>query len=280
MSRCKHWCFTVYADEVKFFFDAVYCIFGNEKCPTTGRWHKQGYVVFESNKRLTALKKLDSSAHFEPKRGTVQQAIDYCKKDGDYYEFGTPPVEERSNANVYGECIKLARSGDLRTIADEYPGQYLRYKRTFEELVEFDCTSLDEPRGYWIMGQPGTGKDSNVMKLKPFVKSHNKWWDGYNGEDYVLLSDLDKNDAKWIGTYLKIWTDRYPFNAEFKGGSRMICPKRFYVTSNYPIEYLFDTEPFLCDAFKRRFHIINFDTGVIVKRPRIDFVDKVDFIDF
>lgn len=281
MAYCKHWCFTVFADEVSFFDDdnVQYCIFGNEKCPKTGRWHKQGYVCFKNRCRLTALKKLDSTAHFEVKRGTVREATDYCKKDGDYYEFGEYPVEERSNASVYKKCIDLAESGDIESIKNDYPGQFLRYKRTFEGLLKYPLFELIEPRGYWIVGSPGCGKDTNVMRLNPFVKAHNKWWDGYKGEKYVLLSDFTRKDAEYLTTYLLQWTDRYPFTAEYKGGSMKISPERFYVTSNFIMDVIFDNVTTL-QAMVRRFHVIDFDNDVVIKRPRIDLVDKLELIDF
>lgn len=278
---CRHWVFTVFANEVVFFDhpDVVYCIFGNEKCPTTGKWHKQGYVCFSKRKRLTALKKVDPTAHWEMKRGTVSEAIKYCKKDGDFYEHGEPPVEERSNGNVYSECIKLAESGDLESIKDQYPGQYLRYKRTFEGMLKYPLANLSEPRGYWVHGKPGAGKDGNIMKLNPYVKSHNKWWDGYSGEKYVLWSDFTLDDAKYFTTHLLQWTDRYPFKAEYKGGVMTISPERFYVTSNYTLQQVFMGHP-QYQAILRRFHQVDFDQGIIVKRQKIDLTDKLDLVDF
>lgn len=281
MAIAKHWVFTVFADEVSFFdSDKVqYCIFGNEKCPKTGRWHKQGYVCLKKKSKLSALKKFDKTAHFEVKRGTVLEAIEYCKKDGDYYEFGDPPVEERSNANVYADCIIAAERGDLEYIKKEHPGQFLRYKRTFEGLIKYPCEQLAQPRGYWVFGTPGCGKDSSVLALNPFVKSHSKWWDGYQGEKYILLSDFTLKDAEFLSTYLLQWTDRYPFTAEYKGGSFKICPERFYVTSNFSLEQMFGTHP-QYEAYVRRFHVINYDTKQVTKRPEISIVPDIQLVDF
>lgn len=281
MVYARHWVFTVFSDEVSFFDHerVSYCIFGNERCPKTGRWHKQGYVHFKCRVRLTFLKSLDPTAHWEIKRGSVKEASDYCKKDGDFYEYGSCPVEERSNGNVFSRCIELAESGNMDELKQNYPGQFLRYKRTFDGLMKYPATVYTEPRGYWIFGSPGCGKDTNVMKLNPYVKAHNKWWDGYNGERYVLLSDFTQKDAEFLTTYLLQWTDRYPFHAEYKGGSVKISPERFYVTSNFSLETMYGNHS-QYEALVRRFHVIDFDRDVVVKRPRIECQDKVSLIDF
>lgn len=277
----RHWCFTAFSADVswKESADVEYIVYGRERCPTTGKEHLQGYVCFVNRKRLTGVKKLDSTAHWEIKRGTVRQAVEYCKKDGVVYERGDRPVEERSNANVYSKCIELAESGDMESLKQDYPGQFLRYKRTFDGLLRYPTPVLPEPRGYWIYGAPGSGKDSNVMLLKPFVKSHNKWWDGYAGEKYVLLSDFTRDDMQYLTTYLLQWTDRYPFTAEFKGGSMKISPERFYITSNVSLDamYAFHGQ---YEAIKRRFHVIDFDNEVVYKRPKIEFVNKLSLVDF
>lgn len=274
--QAKHWVFTSYEKEFKFTDKMQYLLYGYEKCPTTGRNHLQGYVCFKKKQKLSALKKLDATAHFEVRRGTIQQAIDYCKKEGRYVEFGDLP-DDNSGCAIR-ECIALAKKGDIESIEDRSPGLYLRYKRTFETMRQCNLDPLSEPRGYWVYGKPGTSKDSNVLKLNPFVKSHNKWWDGYNGQEYILMSDFDMNTARWAGTHLKLWTDRYPFDGEIKGGVMKINPKRFYVTSNYNLDDLFTGS--MLYALQRRFHIICFDDDTIRKRPRIDVVDKLDLVDF
>lgn len=275
----KYWCFTLYSDESPWTVDnCAYCIYGREVCPDTGRKHLQGFVSFEKKVRLSAIKKIDPVGHYEMKRGTVTQAIEYCKKDGEYEEIGDVP-DDNSGVAIRS-CIASAKKGDMCAIEELSPSLYLRYKRTFEGMRVYDLPTLTAPTGYWIYGQPGTSKDSNVLKLQPFVKSHNKWWDGYDGQKYVLLSDVDRTTAKWIGHFLKIWADMHSFNAEVKGGVMTIRPERVYVTSNYTIEQLFGEDLNLLAALKRRFHVIDFDNDVVFPRPVIMHVDKLNLIDF
>jgi len=71
---------------------------------------------------------------------------------------------------------------------------------------------------------------------KPFyAKMANKWFDGYQDEPYIILDDVGPDQAKSLTYHLKIWTDRYPFVAEIKNGSRMIAPMGFIITSQYLI---------------------------------------------
>lgn len=100
-NRAKRWCFTLnnYTDgEVElldqlFQSDHVtYGVYGFET-GASGTPHLQGFVVFEQEKRLTQVKRLVSErAHFEVARGTPVQAADYCKKDGDFKEYGECPT--------------------------------------------------------------------------------------------------------------------------------------------------------------------------------------------
>ena len=57
-----------------------------------------------------------------------------------------------------------------------------------------------------------TGKSRYVREKYPdaFIKDANKWWDGYNGEEVVIIKDIDKYDIK-LGRHLKLWGDHYSF---------------------------------------------------------------------
>lgn len=58
--------------------------FGIERAPTTGTVHLQGWVIFPEKCRPVE-KTGWTGVHWEPMRGTLQQSIDYCSKEGDYH---------------------------------------------------------------------------------------------------------------------------------------------------------------------------------------------------
>lgn len=93
-SEGKHWCVTINnpteADKASFVVlqdQFQYYVIGNE-VGTEGTPHLQCYIVFKRKRKFGAVKKLLPRAHIQLKRGTCLQAADYCKKDGDFTEFG------------------------------------------------------------------------------------------------------------------------------------------------------------------------------------------------
>lgn len=100
-----------------------------------------------------------------------------------------------------------------------------------------------------------------------YSKNANKWWDGYSPTmNMVLLDDLGK-EGEMLGSYIKRWTDRYPFNAEVKGSSIVIRPELIVITSNFwPHDIWGDANTLL--PILRRIQIITF--GDEVERPRYE----------
>lgn len=61
---------------------------GEERTP-----HLQGFIYFLNKKSLKQCKELIPRAHFEVKKGSFKQAIDYCMKEGNYFESGDRPCD-------------------------------------------------------------------------------------------------------------------------------------------------------------------------------------------
>jgi len=68
----------------------------------------------------------------------------------------------------------------------------------------------------WHWGASGTGKSRGVRERYPnaFIKSNDKWWDGYDNEDVVIIEEM--GPAQISAHNLKIWTDHYPFKGDSK----------------------------------------------------------------
>ncbi|AJD07482.1 replication-associated protein [Odonata-associated circular virus-13] len=278
--KYKLYCFTSFAVDQEPSYDPTamqYLIYGRETCPDSGRTHLQGFVAFKNRQYFTACKKYFGTAHVEACKGTFAENQEYCKKDGDYKEFGTAP-EIKSGGDVFNDVLRKAEAGSIQEIKDLYPGLYIRYKKTLESIKRFNAEQLEESCGIWLTGPPRSGKDYAVSTFfsSIYSKMLNKWFDGYEGEECVHLSDMDKNHV-YMGSFLKIWCDRYPFRAEIKGGTMVIRPKYIVVTSNYKLEDIFDGS--MLSALQARFMVMCYDPvdGVVVT-PRPVFQPSDRFI--
>ena len=217
-----------------------FMVFGREIAPTTATPHLQGYICFANGKTITAAKRLLRGCHVEIARGSHAQCRTYSIKDGDFYEQGTLPVDRDQNGldekQRWIDAWDSAKAGALEEIpADIRIRSYSTLKRIARDYQP-NIELLDSVCGLWIHGTAGCGKTSAVFQAYPglYPKGHNKWWCGYQGEEIVLLDDIDTSHGPWIGSFLKRWADKYPFIAEEKGGSTKIRPRRFIVTSQYP----------------------------------------------
>lgn len=116
---------------------------------------------------------------------------------------------------------------------------YIKHYSSLQRIAKDHMSKpADLPSGVkmrWIYGKTGTGKSFYARLNWPvsYLKSaQNKWWCGYQGEDNVIIDDLDKSHT-YQAYNLKIWMDRYAFIAETKGGAICIRPQMIIVTSNY-----------------------------------------------
>lgn len=245
-----------------FDLDCQYLVVG-EEVGEQGTPHLQGFVYFKLQKSFNVVRKL-IPGHIE-KAVAIAQAIEYCKKDGKFREKGNPPIgavgkkctmEERAKRN------KRLRDTPLNELVENgeiHISEVRKLKNARLDLAQEGAAyEHDDVRGEWYWGEPKTGKSHKARTENPglYIKSQNKWWDGYQGEEVVLLDDLD---TETLGHYLKIWADKWACTGEVKGGTVALRYKKFIVTSNYPPEHFWPADEQMQKAVRRRFKITHFN---------------------
>ncbi len=268
----KHWCFTLnnYSSQeiettrlLKTCSD--YLVFGFE-VGEKGTPHLQGFISFDKRMTIKKVAQLLSRAHWVPARGSPEQNRVYCTKDNKFEEFGLVPLGQTGAATLkrkadYDVAVDLAKKQKLYEVDSSMLLRFGSSLRSIQKDFPLALDPLDTVTGVWLWGKPGVGKSRTARWLYPnaYPKPLNKWWDGYQNEEFIILDDFDF-DHRVLGHHLKQWSDHYAFTAEQKGTSIRIRPQIICVTSNYAIEQIF-LDSMLCDAIKRRF--IEIEMGVL-----------------
>lgn len=183
-TRLSRWCFTLnnYTDdEVNSIVERCepasrYLVFGYE-VGATGTPHLQGFVVFNTSTRFNTVKNLISPrVHLVRARGTNVQASEYCKKGGNYEEFGDLPPDQgkRTDWEEYIEwVVDLGVMPSKWQIMRFNPTLWARYSVRCLEIAEahlpsVDITGEEAPRLGWQ--QTMAGKIENIGAGNPARK--------------------------------------------------------------------------------------------------------------
>jgi hypothetical protein len=248
----KNWVFTVnnYTTEDEESLKKIpanYLLYGKE-IGEKGTPHLQGYIQLEKKTRRRCLTKY-IKCFWEVAKGSIDDNIRYCRKDKQHVEIGIPLRTQGKGSAASSRELKIARNAllvqrDLNELVingDITMKESKAVSNAKKVLIEESNRKRKHERidgefpNKWYHGKSGTGKSYIARHDHPdaFDKPCNKWWDGYNNEDVVIIDDLDKRHEGLIH-HLKRWTDRYSFPAEIKGGTLgLIRPKIIIITSNY-----------------------------------------------
>lgn len=265
--QSRFWCFTVNNYDRTEGIDSElidYLVVGDE-IGDEGTPHLQGFVVFKRRHALPYVKKILPRAHWEILKTTCLQASDYCKKEGKILcELGTLPeskyvVSGEKTRKRWRETVELCREGRIDDTDEELQVRYYGNLKRIRQDHPDKVPHLTKPCGEWYYGPPDTGKSYAAWERYPdlFDKSTNKWWDGYRGEETILIDDFDRTRSE-LGHHLKRWADRYSFPAEQKGTTTRIRPKRIIITSNYLPSDIWSDDPVLVEAINKRFKVERF----------------------
>lgn len=264
----------------KTFYEINYFVFQREKGDKEATEHIQGFVQFKNKKRGTTVAKILPSAFFhnEPAQGTVQQAIDYCKKTDTRISM---PVE-------WGE-VRIRGGGQL---TNEQILQSIKDGKTDSELLSLYPQLLlqtaridnvrqiylgEEYKNKWrdvtvtyIYGRSGAGKTRYVMDLYGYehvyrVTDYKHPFDDYKNQKVVIFEEFRNSlPIEQMLNYL----DGYPLRLPCRYFNKIAVFNKVYIISNWSFEeqYVRQQEKFFetWNAFCRRINeIINFQSPTI-----------------
>jgi hypothetical protein len=274
-----------------------YLIYQRERCPTTGREHFQGFVIFKKRRVLSMAKTLLNlpTAHFEPRMGSREEARNYCRKhetrvEGPW-EFGRFPDSlgsepgcgshfSSNNNNDGGSAPSAQKWLRLRSMIAggakfsqlfEFDPKFVmtHLKGVYELFKFFSPPRMEMTVGIWIYGASGVGKSTFAADFgrkfngSIFWKAPGcKWFDGYGGETVCVLDDYRPApaDEGFDFPFLLRLVDRYPLKVEVKHGMVEFTSRYVIVTTPYSIESTFPSlSPNALEQLHRRFpHVYEF----------------------
>jgi hypothetical protein len=185
--------------------DIKYIAYAQETCPKTKNVHHQGWMVFRAQKSTSSknLGKLggqwgNKHVHMEPVMGSLQDNDVYCSKEGQLVEHGKRPAQGvRADLEAVKDRINDG-SASVESILMETPEFYHQYGRTLEKIQEVALRKKARSwmtKGVWLWGSTGVGKSHRAFKDWDPDTCYSKclddqWWDGYTGQEYVLLNEF------------------------------------------------------------------------------------------
>lgn len=248
-----------------------------------GFLHWQCFIQFRSKQRFSAIKNIcgDNTVHIEQRKGTPEQARDYCHKSetqvpDTWREKGLLRSPKKNHTDAIYQAIKDgAGTAELMEISFS---SYSRCFKAVEKALDLQRkgllpgqagprlrpTQFVQPRAELHWGATGTGKTRYCLQVADdefkgsvFRKpADGAWWDGYEGEPCVLIDDFDGETP--IGTLLQLLDGTgHAVKLPVKGGFVSITAKCFLITSNKSHRQWYPkaTNAQL-DALERRFTLI------------------------
>nr|WAE42609.1 MAG: replication associated protein [Cressdnaviricota sp.] len=215
--------------------------------------HWQIYVEYEKRVRFGVIKKAFPKCHIERRKGTQAQARDYCRKEDTRiegigngpFEWGEFKADNRGERTDIIEALEtLQDSKSMKQVAAKHGPAYVKFNRGFEKYQ--GIRKLYEVRRhrtelFILWGTPNSGKTWDAQHYKgedhtftleaPNSEKGSVWWDGYEGEEVVVIDEFDKHSFLPLGELLKL-ADNAPKRVQIKGGSVPFLAKRIYICAN------------------------------------------------
>jgi len=260
----RYWVFTINNPTIEqlppnVWPDVQYVIWQHER-GASGTDHIQGYVAFTKVKRRNwCSTHCVQEAYWAPRGGTHSQAKHYCMKPvpgcecehctdggvriGGHWEHGDDSqiADTQGQRNDLAACKSMIDEGATELeVAEEHFGPWVRYHKAFERYRKLKHGGarnwITTVQVYW--GPPGIGKSQRARHEAgpsaywlPQPDSGTVWWDGYDGQEVVVIDEF----YGWIKrTMMQRLCDSTPIMVQNKGGSTPFVAKKIIITSNDP----------------------------------------------
>lgn len=209
----RAWCVTVWnRPERERFAELIeegtlgYIVVGEETCPRTGKLHWHIYLEMAKKTTMNRIKAIvhDNTAHIERRLGDQQSAINYAKKDGLWWELGTPV--QQGKRNDLEDCKQMLKEGkDLLDVAEKHFGDFVRYNRglaLYKDLLDRRRqkeSPATMPEVIVYVGRSGTGKSHHCANDELFRESGYRYlqqmegkvyFDGYDGQKCLWFDEF------------------------------------------------------------------------------------------
>lgn len=224
--------------------DILEWIYQLERCPESSRLHWQGYVRLRSKVRIKGAQRIIGfpTAHMERRKGSHQQATDYCSKQESRVAgpwSGGVPMAQGHRQDLDDLAVSIRDSGlTERDVARSNPHLYCRYRSGIKDLCRFaledklpDFRTVDVRVFHGIAGSGKTRAAIASCDGDYFILDAGErvWFDGYTGQKTLIIDDF-YGWIKW-GTFLRI-LDGYKFRCEVKGNFTWAQWTTIIITSN------------------------------------------------
>jgi len=241
MTSCRAlaWCFTLNnpskeeLDLPLAWEGTKYLVFQLEE-GDSGTPHIQGYVSFTKRCSLSTLKALFPRAHWEVAKGSADQNKKYCTKEprlAGPFEMGKAPAPGKRNDL---DEVKASLDGGMSILdlTDQYFASCAKNLRFFERYKMLHTPPRCEKTKCRVLwGPTGTGKSHTANTEYPgaYWKCHGNWWDGYCGQETVVIDEF----YGWLSySFMLRLLDKYPLIVETKGGHVSFTSAMVVITSN------------------------------------------------
>lgn len=183
----------------------------------------------------------------------------------DPFEEGTIS-QQGKRSDITAPVEMLTEGSNLTMVAKTFPEQFVKYHKGFSALrsLLMQPRALDkDPQVIWLWGPTGVGKTRDAyLKYWPkephyvWQASNGRWWDGYDGEDKIIMEEF-RGQMLWSD--LLALLQRTEYRVQYKGGFVHIQASKFVFTSPFPPDKVYKED----NSYDRRAQLLRRITRVV-----------------